>query len=118
MAIDPTVDIFAAAVNEMPMGSDDGTPQKKGDRAWRLRYQGLSYEGIVLDLKLTPGVPVPLVVRETSFGVPPIPGITIPARPANNVSRNNVVQFWDGDRERFQSNALYTMKEFVLPANL
>lgn len=118
VAIDPTVDIFAAAVNEMPMGSDDGTPQKKGDRAWRLRYQGLSYEGIVLDLKLTPGVPMPLVVRETSFGVPPIPGITIPARPANNVSRNNVVQFWDGDRERFQSNALYTMKEFVLPANL
>jgi hypothetical protein len=117
IALDPTVDVFAASCNGIPLGTDNGTRQDRGKRPWRLRWQGLSYDGIELKLRLRGAGPVHMIVRETSFGVPPIPGINTPMRPANMVTRNNVVQFWDNERERFQSNALYTVKEFTLPAS-
>lgn len=116
IALAPDVDVYAASCNGIPLGPDNGSPQDRGKRPWRVRWQGLSYDGIDLKLKVRKDAPLHLVVRETSFGVPPIPGINAPMQPPNIVSRNNVVQFWDHDRERFQSNALYTVKEFTLPA--
>lgn len=116
IALDPSVDVYAASCNGIALGTDNGMPQDRGKRPWRLRWQGLSYDGLDVTLKVPTDQPLHMVVRETSFGVPPIPGINVPLRPANMVTLNNVVKFWDHDRERFQSNALYTVKEFTLPA--
>ena len=76
---------------------------------WRVRYQGLSYDGVELTLVVDAGVPLSLAVREESFGLPPVPGITVPLRTANMVTENNVKRFWD---RGFRSNVMYTLKHF------
>lgn len=112
IALAPDLDILAASLNGITLG--DGSPRDaKGP--WRVRYQGLSYDGVDLHLSVPQGQPVKLVVREESFDIPPVPGVTMPMRPEHMITQNNVKGFWKRGIFRFRSNVLYTVKEFELP---
>jgi hypothetical protein len=49
-------------------------------------------------------------VLEQSFGVLPVNGVTMPELPANMISRNNVMKFW----EPFKSDAVFSLKHFEI----
>jgi hypothetical protein len=110
IALAPGTQVYDASLQGTRLARNvPGEPQLKDDEVWRARYQGLSYDGIELTLEVDAGAPLSVAVREESFGVPPIPGINVPLRPANMVTENNVKRFWDS---RFRSNVMYTLKHF------
>jgi hypothetical protein len=110
VAFAPEVKVLSSSINGMALRNDaenDGGP-------WRLLYQGLSYDGFDVEVRLPRDQHPRVVVREQTFGVPPIPGITVPLYPPDRVTVNNVKGFWVPNRERFQANSLYSFKDFDL----
>lgn len=117
VAFAPDVEVLSASVNGVELGDND-LARKKNKRPWRLQYQGLSYDGFDLTVRLPLEADPRVVVREQTFGVPPIPGLNVPSYPKDRVTVNNVKGFWLPNRERFQANSLYTYKDFDLAPEL
>lgn len=101
--------VYAAALEGVPLGTDDGNPQNGGEEHWAATFRGLSEAGVELRLKVPLG-PLKLTALEQSFGVLPVNGVTMPELPANMISRNNVMKFW----EPFKSDAVFSLKHFEI----
>ncbi|MFM1919426.1 MAG: hypothetical protein RLZZ303_1060 [Candidatus Hydrogenedentota bacterium] len=114
IALAPEVDVYEASLNGIGLGDAKKEKRREEGQPWRVRYQGLSYDGVELRLVLPADVPVRMLVREESFGIPPIPGINVPPRPEHMITENNVKGFWKRGSQHFRSNVLYTVKTFDL----
>ncbi len=98
--------VLAATLNGTKLGEDYQNPQKR----WRLYYRGFSGDGLDLILTLKADAPVSLTVREKSYGIEDLPGLSIPSRPSNMITEPNTVRWW----RDFRSNAAYSVKTFTL----
>lgn len=102
----PQTEICAAWMNGIQLGPDGYEPQARPGQPWWVQYQGLSEEGLVLDMRLTKRSPLEFTIIEESFGLPDIPDAAYRARPAHMITEPNTIEWW----RDFRSNVIYTVK--------
>lgn len=108
----PETDICFASLNGIPLGENDRRPQVRRGERWGIEFQGLSYEGLDLQLGLMPGTPVEFVIIEESYGTPEFPELGFTPRPAYMIPEPNTVEWW----RKFRSHKTYTTMTWRLDA--
>lgn len=100
----PETEVYAAQLNGIALGDEDGAPQNRRGNPWGLRYHGLSEQGLDLELRVAANVPLELSIIEESYGFPEIPNSGLAPRPHHMITEPNTVEWW----RRFRSNVVYS----------
>ena len=108
LSVEPGTEVLAAVINGIRLGHDDGRPQQEAGWPWMVRYEGLSKNGLDLELTVRAGAPMAFTVRERSYGVSSLPGVNMVPRPEYMITEPNTIQWW----RDFRSNRAYSVKTF------